>query len=237
MTVSVPTLREGPRGCGYRKSGGLYLVSDGLGDPCERLPLPVTQCPTCGHGVRPARGFAWLDGEEFFQPAHLKHGGDAHDRRCPLGLRVAVPGTEPPVYDLTDNKDLSHIGLLWVGEKFYPTVAHFTDEAARMGVSRRISQVPRDFEPGKTWVFLGHRKTISKIVTNTALGRDEVEFTPGIFRVFMPARIEYVVKGDETEADLEALVKRGLTPVKVERIDPTPAQIETGLFTEAEDDE
>lgn len=235
MTVSVPTLQEGPRGCGYRKGGGIYLVSSGLGEPCERLPLPVVQCPTCGHGVKPARGWAWLDGEEFF--GHIKHGTEGHDRRCPLGMRtnrVETPvsrggDTLPPIITGDDGKDLTKVGLLWIGEKFYPTVAHFTEEAAVMGVSRRISQVPREFEVGKTWVFLGHRKAIMQIVDNKELGRGEVKFTPGVFRVFKPERAEYVVKGDETEADLEALVKRGLTPVAVERLDPTPAQIESGL--------
>jgi hypothetical protein len=35
-------------------------------------------------------------------------------------------------------------------------------EAARMGVSRRITAVPRDFKVGETWVLLGHRKAIEK---------------------------------------------------------------------------
>lgn len=232
MTVSVPTLREGPRGCGYRKGGGIYLVSAGLGEPCERLPLPVVQCPTCGHGVKPARGFAWIDGEEFF--GHIKHGTEQHDRRCPLGMRTSGQRVEgingAPAIDIhLDGKDLTKSGILWIGEKFYPTVAHFTEEAARMGVSRRISQMPREFEVGKTWVFLGHRKSIMRIVDNKELGRGEVVFTPGVFRVFKPERAEYVVTGKETEEELEALVKRGLTPVAVERLDPTPEQVESGI--------
>jgi hypothetical protein len=205
-------------------------MSGGLGEPCERLPLPVVECPTCRRGIKPARGFAWIDGEEFF--GHVKHGTEQHDRRCPLGSRrsteIKGEGYVRTVLD-DDGKDLTKVGLLWIGEKFYPTVAHFTEEAARMGVSRRISQVPRDFEVGKTWVFLGHRKAIMAIVDNKELGRGEVKFTPGIFRVFKPERIEYVVKGDETEEELEALVKRGLTPVKVEHLDPTPEQVESGL--------
>lgn len=245
MSIDVPTLKEGPRGCGYRKGGGMYLVSSGLGEPCERLPLPVEVCPTCGHGVKPARGFAWLNGEDFFAPAHIEHGGATHDKRCPLGTRPSVDGKAPNIVadriiaEATgfDDKDLSRMGLLWIGEKFYATVAHFTEEAARMGVSRRISQLPRDFEPGKTWVGLGHRKAISRITENKELGKAEVVFTPGIFRIFRPQRVEYVLKGTETEEEIEALVRRGLTPVMVERVDPTPEQIESGLVPHEEGDD
>ena len=35
-------------------------------------------------------------------------------------------------------------------------------EASKMGVSRRITAVPRDFVVGETWVLLGHRKAIEK---------------------------------------------------------------------------
>ena len=69
------------------------------------------------------------------------------------------------------------------------------------------------------------------------VGRAEVEHTPGIFRVFRPERIEYVLKGTETEEEIAAIVKRGLTPVRVERIDPTPEQIESGLIPREEGDD
>lgn len=39
---------------------------------------------------------------------------------------------------------------------------------------------------------------------------------PGIFHAFRPTAIEYVTRGDETAEEIEALDKRGTTPVKVE---------------------
>jgi hypothetical protein len=39
---------------------------------------------------------------------------------------------------------------------------------------------------------------------------------PGIFHLFKPQRIEYVVKQSDSEKKLEALAKRGITLVRVE---------------------
>lgn len=96
------------------------------------------------------------------------------------------------------------MGLLWVGELFYSTPGEFSREADRQGISRRISAVPRGFEVGKTWVALAHIKAIN--------GE-----SPGIFRVFRPDRIEYVIAGNESAEELEALEKRGISLVRVER--------------------
>jgi len=46
---------------------------------------------------------------------------------------------------------------------------------------------------------------------------DGFVFSAGIFSAFVPSAIEYVTKGSETEEELEALVKRGITPIKVVR--------------------
>ena len=55
-------------------------------------------------------------------------------------------------------KDMGKAGLLWIGEQFYPTPGEFTREAEELGISRRISAVPRDFKLGETWVLFAHRK-------------------------------------------------------------------------------
>src|SRR5207302_7622776 len=52
---------EAKRGCGYRKIGGLYFVGGGRGVACDRLPIPLDICPTCGHGIKQTRGFTWVD--------------------------------------------------------------------------------------------------------------------------------------------------------------------------------
>ena len=193
------TLVEGARGCGFRKPGGLYLVALGLAEPCARLPHPIESCPTCGAGTKPARGWTWII------PAHLiglvAHAPQRHSLRCPLG----VPGMDP-------GRDGVRAGLLWIGESFYPTARDFIEEAEAMGVSRRISKVPRGFVVGETFVFMGHRK--GKLARVLSLG-EEPQFTPAIVTVFRPTAIEYVVTGDETEEELEALEKRGIEPVKV----------------------
>lgn len=52
---------EKKRGCGYRKVGGKYLVSDGPGVSVDWLPFPLDVCPTCSVGFKPALGWTWVD--------------------------------------------------------------------------------------------------------------------------------------------------------------------------------
>jgi hypothetical protein len=42
-----PMAVEPKRGCGYRKVGGIYLVSGGEGRPCGCLQIPLHTCPSC----------------------------------------------------------------------------------------------------------------------------------------------------------------------------------------------
>ena len=46
---------EGKRGCGFRKPGGLYMVS-AVSAPCGKLPTPLDICPTWGifHAFKPS---------------------------------------------------------------------------------------------------------------------------------------------------------------------------------------
>jgi hypothetical protein len=105
-------------------------------------------------------------------------------------------------------------GLIWVGEGFYPTIGAFQSESAQMGISRRIAMIPRGFKLGETWVALAHRKAIDMDVQRIGV---PPEFKPGIFHIFKPSRIEYVVKEFDPQDKLEKLEKRGITLVKVER--------------------
>lgn len=212
---------EAVRGCGFRKPGGLYLVSDGPGEDCDRLPAEMHVCPTCSQGIKPARGFTYVDGGVLFPPE--MHGGQDHNARCPFG-------------DAGSGSKLGRCGLLWIGEAFYKTPADFTAEAVRMGISRRITAVPRDFIVCETWVLLGHRKCVPAGVIDqetethyetlrAALeagvnpGQVAAWWKPGIFYVFRPQRVEYVVRPeDENDPDfLASLEKRGIEPVKVIR--------------------
>ena len=209
------TCVEASRGCGHRQPGGLYLMTDGAGEPCPKLPIVVKKCPTCGQGIKPARGFTWIDADELTEPG--PHGTPDHDLACPL----ASPFQE-------------RCGLVWIGGQFY-TPTSFADEAARMGVSRRIPQLPRDFAIGETWVFCGHREGAWEPCSRCA---DKVPVSecpecdgfgavpvPALFYLFKPERVEYVVREDDDEEKLERMRKRGIEPVKV-----VPAEEQANLI-------
>lgn len=195
--ATVRTSIEGARGCGYRKPGGKYLVSGALSEPCSKLPIELNACPCCGGGIKPARGWTWITPDPLLDPG--PHGSEEHEAVCPLGTSL----------DWTNGV---RAGLIWVGGVHYPTPAHFTVEAARMGVSRRIHNVPRGFKVGETWVALGH----AKAVVHPEVPEDEKgHLTPGVFTFFKPTAIEYIVKGDETDEELDALEEKGFDLVRV----------------------
>lgn len=211
----VMVVTEGPRGCGYRKEGGKYLISEGTSHPCSMLPIEVTRCPCCDAGVKPARGWAWFSPKMFFT------------FECPKCKHYELGGCEPFRQD--------RAGIMWMGSKFYPTPEDWMNEADKMGVSRRISQIPKDLVLGKTWVFIGHRKALGKTCPDCegdGLGKDIDEESrickqcegrgsiqiPGVFHVFRPTRIEQVVNEDITKKEADKLIKRGITPVVVNRI-------------------
>ncbi len=213
--ATIRTSVEGPRGCGFRKGGGIYLVSGGLSEPCPKLPIELHVCPTCGSGVKQARGFTWILPDPLLDPG--AHGSPSHDLVCPLGHRM----TEE--YWAHGER----AGLIWIGTVFYPTPESFMAEAQAMGVSRRISAVPRDFKVGETWIALAHSRAIpgecehgapaelpcASCVGGTSAG----EWRGGVITFFKPTAIEYVIKGDESEDELDALEARGFDLVKVVR--------------------
>jgi hypothetical protein len=66
------------------------------------------------------------------------------------------------------------------------------------------------------------------MLTQAVFGPDEPKlYTPGIFHMFKPSAVEYVVKGDESDEKLADLEKRGITPVKVERLENQPDLVTT----------
>jgi len=106
---------------------------------------------------------------------------------------------------------------MWVGEKFYKTPQYFSQEAAAQGISKRLPFVPKDFAVGIDWVLLAHAKTLF----NSPGGP---ELKPGIFMAFCPERIEYVVKGSETDEELQAMANRGITLVDVHKWEDRPVE-------------
>lgn len=240
MTIRISV--EGARGCGYRKVGGLYLMGSGKMVKCGRLPRVLEVCPTCSHGIKPTRGWTWIEPGPIFgldrdatttdQFFALVDCGEDYCRTCPAG------GGLP-----------ERAGLLWIGGQFYPTPAEFNREANSLGVSRRITAIPKDLVVGETWVFVAHREAIARRCVScqgrgvheileedrdgdegTLLGsgrvvvdcddcRDGIEFTPAIFSAFKPTGIEQVVAEDCSEEEADKLRKRGIEPVIVKRSD------------------
>lgn len=149
---------EGERGCGRRKPGGIYLVAGKHAGPCGKLPLPLGICPCCGHGIKPSRGWTWTDPQALFMGRECRKG--------PGGLESPPDGPDSqcqacPLND-ANLSNMASAGILWIGERYYATPEEFLREGYKMGISRRISVVPRGFKLGETWVFFAHRKAIRK---------------------------------------------------------------------------
>lgn len=199
---------EARRGCGYRKVGGLYLVGSGGGIACDRLPIELCVCPTCGTGIKQTRGWTWVDtaallGGNHMVPPPYNH-NDSHPEPIPCGCNIICP--------LCHNVgSMGKSGLLWIGMQFYPTIEAFEMEAKSLGISRRITALPRGFKLGESWVMFAHARGIIK-----ATGDLTAKYVPAIFRVWKPERIERIytesARGSE---DVLADEKRGITPVFV----------------------
>lgn len=228
---------DSKRGCGWRQEGGLYLVSSGEAVACGKLPVPLTICPTCSGGIHFARSWTWVDGDALVATKTCKNAVHSECSGCLLASAS----------ESKQGKLIGRAGLLWIGEKFYKNPVDWMREAEQLGVSRRIPAVPREFQLGKTVVLVAHNRAI-KSRCDECKGRgfilaqetendlpvgppqkypcdnegceDGFVFSAGIFSAFIPSAVEYVTKGTETEEELEAFVKRGITPIKVVRNEP-----------------
>lgn len=214
--LEITTIRnEAKRGCGYRKEGGLYMMSGHASGSCGKLPFQLKVCPCCGQGIKPARGFTWIDAQQLFSGVECNHGGCM---TCPLADGHL--------------EDHPRMGLVWIGSRHYPTVQDFLAEARAQGVSRRIPAIPKEFEIGETWVLFAHREgmrvtcpdcngnggpdPLEGETCETCKGNGRVD-APAIVGCFKPDRIEYVVAKKDTKRKLKRLINRGVKLVKLER--------------------
>lgn len=204
---------EAERGCGFRKRGGIYLIGSGLGAPCDRVPLAIVPCDCCGELPRFHRGISKINPQKLWGP-HV-HEPAPYVSAEPVSCGEHDVICEPP----------SKAYLMWVGGEY--TMESFRDEAARLGVSKRIPAVPADFEIGD-WVFLAFQKAVpidGKTIRMDFDPHKDRGWTPGIFYAFRPLRVEMVLAESQRE-DVELLVKlseRGIQPVFVPDDDPDHA--------------
>lgn len=195
---------EAKRKCGFRKVGGLYLCGTGVGIDCHRLPMEVHACPVCSCGIKYSRGFTWLDAQAFFGKCNEQ--GACHKTGCAV--------CSPPA---------GKHGLMWIGKKFY-TPDEFTRESSELGISKRISAVPRNFKLGETWIYLAHLEAGERPFTEEETKKDSMETElaktkriPAVFYCFKPQRIEKIITESQSKNDIEMqrLKLQNITPIIV----------------------
>jgi hypothetical protein len=195
--LQIEEREEPQRGCGFRKQGGLYLVAPyGSSFTCGKLPVPLEICPTCSGGIKPSRGWTWVDADKLLAQKKCLAGA-RHCEFCPVGANT-----------------YGRAGLLWIGSKFYPTPEDFINEAIDQGISRRIPAVPKDFVLGTT-VLLAHREAI--VYTDES---DFVVKIPAVFSLFTPKAVEYVVRDSDSDDVIQNYLERGITPVRITNSEP-----------------
>jgi hypothetical protein len=199
---------EPKRGCGYRKVGGIYLVGEeSEGEYCHRLPIQCDVCPVCKSGIKQTRGLTWIDPVGLWEGecSILKGNGSEG-----LGHCTVCPACDPALLGGDE------LGLLWVGERYYPTPQAFNQEAKNQGISRRIPAIPKGFILGKHYIAFGHPKAIP------SMPPDYDPPKAGIFKLWKPRAIEMIITQTQSgDADfMKDLETKGLTPVIVPDDDP-----------------
>ena len=216
---------ESHRECGYRKVGGLYLVSDpGSIAQCDRLPLPIVPCSTCGEQPRFHRSISQIDPQTLW--------GD----HVIVGIAPVVPGqnggSRPE--GLPDSTDFFQLcpesdaicsptdrgWLMWVGSEY--TRESFRTEAKSQGVSKRIPAIPNDLVLGEDWVYLAKKRLIPNAGQMWLPGeaREQSGCGPAIFQTCRAERVEKIVTYLAPEATVDELRGQGVTPVVVDHGDP-----------------
>ena len=87
------------RGCGYRKIGGVYLVGDGPNGHCDRLPIPIRPCGTCGEDLRFNRSIAKIDPHKLWgwHSSAIDFADEEISKQCECPAECPLCNPEPPV--------------------------------------------------------------------------------------------------------------------------------------------
>lgn len=229
------------RGCGWRKPGGYYLVNDGPSAACGRLPVKLDICPTCSGGIHFSRGWTWVNGVALLNGSHCtlsleecvpclltfqRHENMERLKRCGL-LWVGEKFYKTPEDFMSEAKEMGISRRIAnvpndfkVGETLV-LFAHISaikeDCATCLGAG--MVNIPSklklgnddDPKPGDVVPTISVKCAECKGVGKL--------YHHGIFSAFIPKAIEYVTTGKETDEELAAMEKRGITPVKVVRAD------------------
>lgn len=151
---------EARRGCGFRRVGGLYVVGGGLSAPCDRMPFPLDRCKTCGGGIKFTRGPQWLQ-PDFFEPHYMPERNTKCLDESPCPVCVNGGSDESPSAS-PDDLFGPHL-LLWIGRGHYTPEAYLK-ESHELGVSRRLSAMPKGLVLGETWVLLAHLDAVPPVI-------------------------------------------------------------------------
>jgi len=197
---------EPRRGCGYRHVGSLYLCGSGMSVTCDGLPLVLKPCHCCGFEAPFTRNLMRIK-KDFVKMLIFPHvyKDGIIECRCYARCPICYP----------DTNRLEHYGLMWVGERHY-TPSSFVKEAVKMGVSKKIPDIPTWLEMGKTWVLLAHKKVELITFEDSGLRIKEPEYKPAIFYAFRPQRIEMPIwKSQATLEYVKELAEKGITPIVI----------------------
>ena len=108
--------------------------------------------------------------------------------------------------------------IMWVGHKYY-TVESFTEEAMKMGVSKRIPFIPNGMVPGKSVVYLAMKNCSGEIIGFDNDGKPVKKDC--IFGSFTPTAFEYIMtESKATDSVIEEYKERGISVVVVPDNDP-----------------
>jgi len=212
---------EAKRGCGYRKVGGTYLVSEGIWVGCDRIPYELKSCPVCGAGIHLSRAMTEIDPLKLFG----KHDRPSLNLNTETTPVVVCQDEFRPCKMCDPTSDPAYIML--VGRAHY-TPEEFIREAQTMGISKRIAQIPKKLKLGQTVVYLAHPDGIITEVEETHDKKGNPYLTPkmvkqsrlAIIGAFTPQRVEMPVwekqlSGKGSRKFKATLKKRGITPVVV----------------------